>query len=140
MKNKKFYFYNGFTLIESLVAIFILSIGILAVLIMFPLGIKIIDSSKMMATGIQLGQEKIEEIISLPYEAIIVGEQIETELPLPFTHYKRETRITYIDPLLTLQETNTDTGAKKVEITVSWQTSLITNRKSIELTTIISKK
>jgi len=140
MQNKKYYLYGGFTLIESLVAIFILSVGILAVLTIFPLGIKIINSSKMAATGIQLGQEKIEEIISLSYEAISMEENIEAELPPPFSYYRRETRITYIDPLLNLQETDTDKGAKKVKVTVSWQPSLTINRKSIELTTIISKK
>lgn len=131
---------NGFTLVESLVAIFILSAGILAILTMFTLGIKIINSSKMMATGIQLGQEKIEEIISLSYEAIPVGENIEANLPLPFNYYRRETKITYIDPSLNLQEIGLNKGTKKVEVTVSWKPSLITARKSIELTTIVSEK
>lgn len=140
IQSKKISFYDGFTLIESLAAIFILSVGILAILIMFTLGIKIINSSKMAATGIQLGQEKIEEIISLSYEEIFAEEIIEAELPPPFSYYRRETRITYVDPLLNLQETDTDRGIKKVEVTVSWQSSLMASRKSIELTTIISKK
>ncbi|MBU4204717.1 prepilin-type N-terminal cleavage/methylation domain-containing protein [Patescibacteria group bacterium] len=131
---------EGFTLIELLATIFVLTVGILAILIMFPLGTKIINSSKMAATGIQLGQEKIEEIISLSYEAISVEENIEAELPSPFIYYRRETRITYVDPSLNLQEISTDKGVKKVEVTVSWQSSLVTSRKSVELTTIISKK
>lgn len=139
MNNKKFHLCNGFTLIESLVAIFVLSVGILAILTMFPLGMKIINSSKTTAVGIQLGQEKIEEIISLSYEAISVGENIENEMPSPFNFYRRETRITYIDPSSGLQEIDNDKGAKKVEVTVYWQ-PLIANRKIIELTTIISKK
>jgi len=139
-KEQKNKLLTGFTLIESLVAIFVLSVGILAVLAIFPLGIKIINSSKMSATGIQLGQEKIEEIISLSYEAISIEENIEAELPPPFSCYRRETRITYVDPLLNLQEVGTDKGVKKVEVTVSWQPSLMINRKSIELTTIISQK
>lgn len=139
MNNKKFHLYNGFTLIESLVAIFVLSVGILAILTMFPLGIKIINSSKTTAVGIQLGQEKIEEIISLSYEAISVEENIENELPPPFNFYRRETRITYVDLSSDLQEIDNDKGTKKVKVTVYWQ-PLIANRKIIELTTIISEK
>jgi len=60
-------FSKGFTLIELLVAIFILTVGISAVLAMFPLGLQVVKSSKMTAIGAQLGQEKIEEIISKPY-------------------------------------------------------------------------
>lgn len=140
MKNKKSNLGNGFTLIELIITIFVLSVGILAILTMFPLGIKIINSSKMAVTGIQLGQEKIEEIISLSYEAISVGENIEAELPSPFNQYRRETRINYVDPSLNLQETSIDKGTKKIEVTVSWKPSLATSRKSIELTTIISKR
>ncbi len=126
-------------MIESTVAIFVLSIGILAILTMFPLGIKVIGSSKTNAVGIQLVQEKIEEIISLSYENISVGESVENQLPPPFSSYSRETRITYIDPALNLQETDDDKGAKKIEVTVYWNSSLLSG-EVVGFSTIISEK
>ena len=139
MKNKKKCLCGGFTLVESVVAIFILSVGIFAILTMFVLGVKIINSSKTQAVGIQLAQEKMEEIISLSYDAISVGSIIESQLPAPFNLYTRETRTTYIDPSLNLQEISFDKGAKKVEVTVSGR-SLLLNSEVISLKTIISRK
>ncbi len=131
---------EGFTLIELIIAIFILSVGISAVLIMFPLGIQTVKSSEMVTTAAQLGQEKIEEISSKQYEEISIGTTTEASLPSPFNTYKREVKTNYVDPILNLQETSTDEGIKKIEVTVFWKSPLGITEKNIKITTLISKR
>ncbi len=131
---------KAFTLIELMVAIFVLSIGILTVLAIFPLGIQVIKSSEMVTIGIQLSQEKIEEIISTPYEAISLGESSEMALSPPFDSYWRETRVSYVNPALDFQEVDTDKGIKKIEVTVFWKSPFKVIEKSIKLVTLISKR
>ncbi len=132
---------NSFTLIELIIAIFILSIGISAILTMFPLGIQIARSSKMAAVAVYLGEAKIEEIIYMPYEGISIGTFNEPSLPSPFTAYERETRVSYVDPTSSdLLEVGTDLGIKKIKVTVSWDSPLKITDESIELLTLISKK
>ena len=130
----------GFTLIEVIVAIFILSTGILAVLAIFPLGIQIMDFSETVTTSNYLAGSKIEEVISLSYPDISVGDITETSLPYPFSEYRRETKISYVDPTNNFQEVPNDTGIKKIEVTVSWSSALKINKKSIELSTFIIQR
>ena len=85
---KKINMKNAFTLIETIIAIFILAVGITAVLTMFPLGIQIVNSSKMATIATHLAQEKIEEIISTPYGEI--SDESEPTLASPFNAYSRE--------------------------------------------------
>ena len=131
---------NGFTLIEVLVAIFILSIGVLTIFGIFPLGIQIARSSEMATIAVYLGETKIEEVISTPYEEIFVGATTDSSLPPPFSSYGRETRVTYVDPALGLQEVANDTEVKKIEVTVSWKSPVGLTEKSIELVTLIGKR
>lgn len=129
---------KGFTLIEIIIAIFILAVGISAVLAMFPLGLQVVKSSKMTAIGTQLGQEKIEEIISKPY--VDISGEPKQQLPSPFSAYSRETEVTCFDPNGELSPNCPDTGIKKVEVTVSWELPLKVVRKSIKIMTLISRR
>lgn len=131
---------RGFTMIELIIAIFILSVGILTVFLMFPLGIQIMKSSEMATTGTQLGQEKIEEVISCSYEAVSIGVTTESPLPSPFGAYRRETEVSYVDPALGLQEVVTDKGVKRIEVTVFWKSPLGIAEKSIKIETLISRR
>ena len=131
---------KGFTLIELIIAIFILSVGILGVLGMFPLGIQVAKSSEMATVATQLAQAKTEEIISQPYQEIFIGEVIESPLPSPFNAYTRETKASYVDPLLDLQEIGIDKGIKKIEVTVSWESPLGVTEKNIQMITLINQK
>lgn len=133
---------EGFTIIELLIAIFILSIGISAILTMFPLGIQIVRSSKMAAVAVYLGEAEIEEIISTSYEGISIGTFNEPSLPSPFTAYGRETEVTCFDPnnVGISPDCPNDTGMKKIKVTVFWNSPLKITDENIELTTLISRK
>jgi len=124
----------GFTLIETIIAIFILAVGITAVLTIFPLGIQIVNSSKMVTTATYLAQEKIEEIISTPYGEI--SNESEPTLASPFNAYSRETGVTYFDPDNPGVTSSEDTGIKKIKVTVSRGVA----DKKIEFSILITKK
>ncbi len=134
---------KGFTLIELIIAIFILALGITAVFAIFPLGIQIVGFSKMSTIATYLGGAKIEEIISKPYNEIF-SESKQT-LDSPFSAYSGETEVSCVDPDLQEVACNYDLAndpnpMKKIEVTVSWKSSLGIVERSIELLTLISKK
>lgn len=141
IKNQK-----GFTLIELIVAIFILVVGISAVLQMFPLGIQTAKTAQMATVAAQLGQAKIEEIISKSYDEISVGETTESYGEIPdFDAYKRVTAINCVD--LDLQEvacdydpTNNPDPVKKIEVTVFWKSPLGVSEKSAKIASLIAKR
>ena len=64
---------KGFTLVELLVAIFVLTVGIAGVLAIFPIGTKIEKTNQMSAIATQLAQEKMEDIISASYNELNVA-------------------------------------------------------------------
>lgn len=135
---------EGFTLIEVLISIFILTTGIIAVLQAFPLGTKILGSSKRVTIANQLGQAKIEELISQSYVEISFG-IIETKhvLDSPFSSYQRETEIVCVDPDLDFSEVincNPDPGMKKIKVTVFWKTFFGFSEKNNQIISLITKK
>lgn len=129
---------RGFTLIELIIAIFILTVGISAILVMFPLGIQIVKSSEMATVATQLAQEKIEEIISKSYTDI--SSETKQQLSSPFSAYWREVEMTYFDPDNPEVTPSVNKGIKKVEVTVSWELPLKVVGKSIKIMTLISKR
>ena len=53
---------SGFTLVEILVAVFILMIGLVAVMQWFPLGTAGVETGRRQSTGVFLAEQKIEQI------------------------------------------------------------------------------
>jgi len=138
MKTKK-----GFTLIEVLVAVFVLAVGIVAVLQAFPLGTHIQKSSQMTTTAIQLSQGKMEEIISKSYDDPLLAVATTTESygSIPeFSSYKRVVKINYYNPDNPGQTPAGDLGIKKIEISVFWKSSLGIAEKEVKIATLLSKR
>jgi len=114
----------GFTLLEVMVAILVLTIGIVAVLQIFPLALSIEMSNQMETQGTLLCQEKIEEKISKAYRDVAIGIETEDILSPPFEKFSRETKISYVDTNLAI--TTSDLGLKKIEVMVCWKSPLKT--------------
>lgn len=139
---------KSFTLIEAMVAIFILIIGIIGVSHLFPFSLSQEKSSEMRTQATQFAQAKIEEVISKSYSEIHCTaseppcEEIEDTIP-ENNAFKRTTRIKFADPLNNLQEPtppDTDTGIKKIEVIVSWKSPLLVSKESISIITLIAKR
>jgi len=139
IQNSKFIIQKGFTLIETMIAIFIITVGIVAVLQMFPLSIQTAKSAEMATVASQLGQEKIEEIISKSYADI--SSESTTTLSSPFEAYAREVKVTCFDPNGDgLFPDCPDTGIKKIEVIISWKSPLGVTEKDFKIATLISKR
>ena len=118
----------GFTLLEVMIALLILTIGIVTVLQVFPVAFNVVMSNQMETQATLLCQEKIEEIISKSYIDIITGTTT-ASLSSPFEKFSRETKISDIE-----------TGLKKVEVIVSWKSLLGTKQENVKLVTFVSKR
>jgi len=143
MKNSNL---KSFTLIELMVAVFILTVAIVGVLAIFPLGLKTGKSGEMASLATQLAQAKIEEIISQSYGEILVGETTEEYGTISdFPSYKRQSKINYVyvdanKVLYPDQEAVSDSGVKKIEVKVFWKSPFAGLEKDIKIANLISKK
>jgi len=126
---------KGFTLIEILISIFILSVGIVGILLAFPLGVQVESNAKMRTCASKLAQEKMEEVISFPYEDINSSLE-DYETISEFQSYKRETNVDYYDPDSFLSAT-TNLGIKMIEVKVFWNSSLASIEKNINFKTLV---
>lgn len=145
---------GGFTLIEAIIAIFIIIVGIVAVLQMFPLSVEIEKSAEMATVASQLGQGKIEEIISKSYSNILCPTTTPPYTLSPpctsteaygeisgFNAYKRVLTINYVYPTAEgFQATTTDKGLKKIEVTMHWKSPLGVMEKDLKIAILISKR
>ena len=130
-KNKK-----GFTIIEAMVAIFVLTLGIVAVLCLFPLSLQTRKFSEMKTVASQLAQAKIEEIAIHSYDDIPIGTIDEGQLDSPFGAYTRQLVVNYVDS--DLQSSASNIGLKKIEVTVSWSSPLLISPKSVNVLNLIT--
>lgn len=142
--NKKIkYSDGGFTMVEMMIAVFILVVGIAAILNIFPLGLQIRTGAQMAAVATWLGQEKMEEIISTPYSEISTGTiEPKDNLEPPYDSYKRETIVSCLEGV-NLTEVSCDsqpTPLKKIKITVFWKPPFKATEDKIELLNLIVKK
>lgn len=130
----------AFTLIEGLIAIFILSMGIVGILAMFPLGTQVQKSSQLLTAAIQLAQERIEENISNSYNQILVGTTTEEYGSIPnYPYFKSLVRINYYDPLNSIPS-DIDSGIKKIEVFLFWKSVFGSSETSVKLETLISRR
>ncbi len=132
---------EGFTLIESTVAILIMLVAIIAVMQFFPFGIKIIGNSQSQTIASNLALTKIEELRALNYADITTG-TIETKQRLSsdqtdfLYHYQRETTVETVDG--SFNPAGSDVGLKKITVNVYWQSPIVNKEKSTQIQYVIS--
>lgn len=140
---------KGFTLIEVLIAVFLLTVGIVGVMTMFPLGVQTAKSSQMASVGNFLAQEKFEQLISKSYDdpQLTPGFIIEDYGDITgFEFYKRETMVSCVrsgdlsEDVCDYDLTGDPTPMKKVEVEIFWRSSLGVTEKSIKLAGLVSKR
>ncbi|HBR13686.1 MAG TPA: hypothetical protein DD697_03200, partial [Candidatus Komeilibacteria bacterium] len=70
----------GFTLIETLIALAILTVAVLAIVQLFPLGLKAGQQAKNTTRATNLAQARMEELISESYGNLNPGSVTEDSL------------------------------------------------------------
>ena len=126
----------AFTFIELLIALSLFSVGMVSVLRIFPVNRKYITQSGQTTRAAFAAQQAIETIRGISYDNLSVlptvyepAHTLGTGSSDPLAAFTRKTEIIYIDPTnnwLPANPTTTDTGLKKVSVTVSWSESGIT--------------
>lgn len=133
---------RGFSLVEMIIAMAVLSVAFFGLMRAFPLGISMNTSSKNETKASYLAQEKIENLFSQGYNNIATG-TIESKHRLSgdpsedLYYYQRETEVIWIDG--DLNPTSSDSGMKRIDTTVYYPEGANKREQSFELNTIISK-
>ena len=118
---------NGFTLIEVLIAMVILSIGLLGTASLITGIIRGNKVSNRISTATTCAQDKMEEIRMLGYSGMPTSDTITTESYNSITNYSLYKRVAFTDV------DNPAAGMKTVTVTVFWDS----DNSSIELKTIL---
>ena len=134
---------KGFSLIEAMIAIVILTVAILSLAQVFPRVMKISRSAEMATVAANLSQAKIEEMFYTDYDNITVGiieakHRLSADSANPFYQYQRQTVANYVDS--SLNNSASDTGMKKITVTTYWYSPMLSLEKSQEMIILISRK
>lgn len=136
---------NSFTLVEVIIATSIIAIALVAVLELFPVGLKTENMSEMKTRAIGLAQAKIEEFYQNSYSEIKCGSSlppcqiVENEVPEDKI-FRRVTEVKFVNPQNNYSESSSDTGIKKVKVTIYWSSPFSQSEESFSITTLFANK
>lgn len=132
---------KAFTLIEIMIALFVVSVGVYGVLSAFPLAVDMQKTSQKNTVAVYLCQEKIEDIISDSYDEIALQDSMEDYgFDLDHPGFKRITKVTYFDPDNPSVVPASDLGIKKIEVTVARETYFVFGQEDIKLITLVAER
>lgn len=132
-RNRKLKRAQGFTLLEVIVAIGILTVGLLAIASMHFSAIQGNYLARRLTEGTTFDQDKLEELLTLPFNDAdlqdanpTVGESTTYSEPSPPPGYT----ITWdVDDFLT--DTDGSFSAKVIKVTVTWQDKGVSRRTEL---------
>lgn len=131
---------KGFTLVEVVVAIGVLTIGVLGVSGFFAYSSKISRSSSNTSIASNLTSGLIDEEIAKSYEELAPGNgakvKISTDPANPFYNFSKQINISLIDS--NLAASATDLGLKKIDVIVSYQEG--SSEKNVQMSTIKTRR
>jgi type IV pilus assembly protein PilV len=107
----------GFTLIEVLIAMAILSFGLLSLASMQVVAIQVNSAGSRLTRGTTLVQDKIEELIALPFGHADLGDPTPVGTCQPHTEANPPPGYT----LNWCVDNSADATAKTVTVTATWQ-------------------
>ena len=139
----------GFTFVELVITMMFLSIALLAVTGLFPVGLSLSQNAEDLTLETNLAQELLEEIKSIPWNLIDSYDGLSENPPQDiggnpldgnagranFSQYRRNVLVRYADPV-TLDTTSVPTQLKRIEVTVL----NIDNNHSTTLMLIMAEK
>lgn len=141
-KPQKKFFQSGLSLLEIMVALTILMVAFIALMQSFPLSLKINKTSENATKASYLAQAKLEELNSLGYDNIAAGvieakHRLSDDTANYLYYFQRQTEVNYVDG--DLAESVSDTGLKKITVTVYYTNALSKTEKSYDTSTLISQ-
>jgi len=142
IKQKIYKNQTGMSLLEIMVSLSILVVTFITLMQSFPMALAINKTSENATKASYLAQEKLEEINSFGYNNIAVG-TIEAKHRLSnistdyLYYFQRETTVNYVDS--NLQNSVSDTGLKKISVTIYYTNSFLKTEKTYSTVTLISQ-
>lgn len=131
---------KAFTIIETLVALGIFAVAVLAILGYYIYTIQVVRNARQLTTATFLNQGLIEEAVSEPYDSLTVETGAKTAFttdPANSTYpYTKQINVSLID--MNLNASVTDLGLKKIDCFVYWQG--LGSEKKVQISTIVSRK
>ncbi len=111
----------GFTLIEVLIAVFILELGLLGIAGFYASSFKIIKTARNETIAANLASGILDEQLSISYDNLqnVDRRKYTDDGNSPFFNWDEKIEITHVDQ--NLAEQTEDTGMKKILVTVYWQ-------------------
>lgn len=123
--------WQGFTVMEVLIAGTIVVVGFLALATMFPTGYSTVTKSGIQSRGLALAQQRIEFLRNAGYDNISTVATTTESISIDGYVFTRET-----PPAL---DNTPVTGAKQVTVAVTLPSAGTPTSQPIQLTTIIAK-
>ena len=141
---RKFSFQNslGFSLIEIIVTLTILSVVVMGLVAVYPFGLSIAGSAESETIASFLGQRKLEQLRAKDYQEIETG-VIEEKHRLStddsdYKHdYKRRTEVDNVNS--DLEKTDSDTGLKRITTTVYYINDISKTEEEYQIATLMSE-
>jgi len=129
----------GLTLVETLLALAIVTLAVTFLVSLFPHGLKTAALSQEETLAAFLAQAKIEDLISANYAEVPTQTTVESSLAsvdADFISFSRTTMVSYVDG--NLNPYQSDLGLKKISVTVYWQNNLSQATSSLSLISLIN--
>lgn len=134
---------KAFTLIEILIAVFVLEIGLLGIATFYSYSFQISKIARHDTIASNLASGLIDEQSAIAFDNLIVGEGTKTrysdDINNPFYNWYKKIDVAFIDMNLVASYTETETNKnmKKVTITIYWPEG--SNERSFQTATIRAK-
>ena len=127
-------FMRGFTLAETIIAIFLLGVGIVGALSMISVALNREEMAKRNTEAVYLAQGEIESLISSNYDSSSLNPG---DTSTTTDNYLLRKVISYVDPDNGFSTSSNDLGIKKIKVIVSWGSG---SDKKVELSTLLAKR
>jgi len=128
---------NAFTLLELLLAVFILEIGLLGIAGFYTYSFQITKSARNQTIAANLAQGLLEEQLSKSYDApdlISVSKTAYSITPDPFSNFQKQIDISCVDDSLTTINCDANAHMKKIVVAVYWMQETV--EKNFQIATI----
>lgn len=143
IKKLKLRNYHAFTLVEILLAVFILEIGLLGIAGFYAYSFQITKSARNQTTAANLAQGLLDEQYASSFDNLTVGAgssmPYSTDPNSPFAIFQKKIDIAYLDNNLVASYTLTSTNQYMKQITVTIYWSETSGPKQFQIATIKAK-
>lgn len=118
---------SGFSLIEVMVAFFVLTFGLIAIVSSFPYGLRVNKESENISALVYASQSKLEQMLSTPYSSIATGtvearHRLSNDPGSEYYQFERQTTVLLVDE--NSIPTAIDKGLKKITVTIFYNDGL----------------